>query len=66
MSFNIEESERRRKQELKNAQQQQNSTLKTVPRVHNSAKTPNDVISDLFIDNYHRGMIKAQRERRKK
>ena len=62
MSFNIEESEKRRKQEVKLAQQQQNHTLTTVPRVHNSANTPNDVISDLFIDNYHRGMIKTQRE----
>ena len=62
MSFNIEESERRRKGEIKLAQQAQNRTLTTVPRVQNNAKTPNDVISDLFIDNYHRGMIKAQRE----
>ena len=61
----MDESEKRRKQEIKLAQTAQNSTLSTVPRVHNSAKPPNDVISDLFIDNYHRGMIKAQRETQK-
>jgi len=62
MSFNLEESESSRKQDIKLAQQAQNRTLTTVPRVQNNAKTPNGVISDLFIDNYHRGMIKAQRE----
>jgi len=58
----MDESEKRRKDEIKLAQQAQNRTLTTIPRVHDTARTPNDVISDLFIDNYHRGMIKSQRE----
>ena len=62
ISFNIEESEKRRKEEIKNAQELQNRTLTTVPTVHSDAKFPNDVISDMFIDNYHRALIKGQRE----
>jgi len=59
---NLDQIELNRKISIKNAQEKQNALLKTEPDIHSNARMPENVLSDLIVDNYHRGMIKAQRE----